>query len=107
MRDYHGYVVVKVGAIDETKLKKAVRNGKITIKKDDLKGNKPWLIHPIAAALIEKAQKKGRGVTSMMLSADDIIRDIEYHDSKSMWSWLPAIKHRKGYDWVYPDPKKE
>lgn len=106
MRDYRGYVVVKIGAVEEKKLQAGVRKGKITFKADELKGNHPLLLHPIAAAMVEKAQKKGRGVTGMMLSADDILEDIKFHKSKSMWNWLEGYKKRKQYEWVFTESEE-
>lgn len=102
MRDFNGYTIVKVSAsIDEKKLQKAVRNGKFTLKADELKGNKPLLVHPTNGALILRAQKKERGITSMMFSTDDIIRDLELHGAKSIWSWLEGYKKRKAYEWIF------
>ena len=102
MRDYLGYEIVKVsGAIKEDKLKKAVRFGKITLSADELKGSKPLLVHPMCAKLITKAQAKGRGVTSMMITGSDILNDMTLHGEKSIWSWMDEMKKKKAYNWIW------
>jgi hypothetical protein len=107
MRDFKGYEIVKVsGSIKEDKLKKAVRNGKITLNADELKGNKPWLVHPMCAKMITKAQSKGRGVTSMMLGASDFIYDLDHHGDKSMWKWVNDMTKKKAYNWIWGDDQK-
>lgn len=104
MRDFKGYEVVKVSAsIKEDKLKKAVRNGKITLNSEELKGAKALLLHPLCAKMVKKAQDKGRGVTSMMLSGDDIVRDMELHGDKSVWSFMESMRNKKAYNWVWND----
>jgi hypothetical protein len=106
MRDHRGYTIVRIGPVEEKKLQAAIRKGKITWKADELKGNKPLLLHPIAAAMIEKAQKKGKGVTGMMLSGDDILEDLKFHGDKSIWGWLDGYKKRKQYSWVYGESEE-
>ncbi len=102
MRDYLGYEIVKVSKnIKEDKLKKAVRSGKITLSSDELKGTHPLLVHPMCAKLIKKAQEKGRGVTSMMIAASDILYDLEFHGEKSLWSWVNEMTKKKAYNWIW------
>lgn len=104
MRDYKGYQLVKISSsLDQEKLKKAVRSGKITLKAEDLKGSKPLLVHPANAKMIIKAQAKDRGVTSMPLTGSDILSDIELHGSKSIWSWLDEYKKKKAYNWMFDE----
>jgi hypothetical protein len=104
MRDYKGYQLVKISAsISEDKLKKAVRSGKITFSADDLKGTKSVLVHPTNGKLIMKAQAKGKGLSSMMLAGSDILYDIEFNGSKSIWHWLEDFKNRKAYSWVHAE----
>lgn len=104
MRDYKGYEVVKLSnQISEDKLKKAVRSGKVTFSADELKGNKPVLMHPMCAKMIKRAQDKGKGVTSMMLSGADIVYDLEFHGDKSIWKWLDGFKTKKAYNWIWND----
>ncbi len=107
MRDYLGYEIVKISnAVSEDKFKKAVRSGKITLNKDELNGAKPWLVHPMCAKLIKKAQDKGRGVTSMLISASDILYDMKLHDSKSVWNFMHDMKKKKAYNWVWADAEE-
>ncbi len=104
MRDFRGYEIVTVsGSIKEDKLKKAVRNGKITLNADELKGKTPLLLHPMCAKMVKKAQDKGKGVTSMMIAGSDIVNDMEHHGDKSIWSWMEGIKNKKAYNWVWPE----
>ena len=104
MRDFKGYELVRVsGSIDEDKLKKAVRSGKITFSADQLKGNKPLLIHPFCAKNIKKAQAKGRGIVSMPLAASDILYDMELHGSKSIWAWMDGMRTKKAYNWIWEE----
>ena len=104
MRDYLGYEIVKVsGSIKEDKLKKAVRFAKITLSSDDLKGSKALLVHPMCAKMIKKAQDKGRGVTSMMLTGSDIVNDMKVHGDKSIWSFMNDMKKKSAYNWVWPE----
>ncbi len=108
MRDYKGQELVKISAsIPEDKWKKAVRSGKITLKADDLKGSKPWLIHPSSAKLVLKAQKKGKGVVSMPISGSDITYDMELHGDKSVWKWIETQMNKKAYNWPFDLTKKE
>lgn len=102
MRDYKGYQIVSIAAnIDEDKLKKAVRSGKITLKAEELKGSKKLLVHPANAKTILKAQAKNKGITSMMLIGSDILIDIELHGDKSIWKWLEEYKKKKAYNWMF------
>ena len=102
MRDYLGYQIVKVSAsISEDKLKKAVRSGKITFAAEDLKGSKPLLVHPMCAKLILKAQSKGKGLTSMMISGSDITNDMNFHGSKSIWNFMNEMHTKKAYNWIW------
>lgn len=102
MRDYLGYQIVKVSAsISEDKLKKAVRSGKITFAAEDLKGSKPLLVHPMCAKLILKAQAKGKGLTSMMITGSDITNDMELHGAKSIWNFVNELKTRAAYNWIW------
>lgn len=102
MRDFKGYEMVKLsGSIKEDKLKKAVRSGKVTFSADELKGNKEVLIHPMCAKMIKKAQDKGKGVTSMMICAGDILTDMEVNGAKSIWAWMDGFKTKKAYNWVW------
>jgi hypothetical protein len=104
MRDYKGYEIVQIsGSINPDKLKKAVRAGKITFAAEDLKGKKSVLMHPMSAKLIKRAQKKSKGVTSMMITASDILTDLESHGSKSIWSWTEEFKTRKAYKWIWDE----
>ncbi len=104
MRDYEGYELVKISAsIDQDRLKKAIRSGKITFKAEDLKGSKVVLMHPANAKMILRAQAKNKGLTSMMLASGDILADIKLHGSKSIWSWLEDFKHKKAYSWIYSE----
>lgn len=104
MRDFKGYEIVHIsGNIKMDKLKKALRSGKITFAADDLKGKKAVLMHPMSAKLIKRAQAKGKGVTSMMISASDILLDLESHGAKSIWSWTDEFKTRKAYRWVWEE----
>lgn len=102
MRAYRGYEVVNLSdSIIEDKLKKAVRSGKITFNAEELKGTRQVLMHPMCAKLITRAQSKGKGVTSMMISGADILYDLEFHGDKSMWKWLDGFKTKKAYNWVW------
>lgn len=102
MRDYKGYEIVKIsGRVSEDKLKKAVRSGKISLSADELKGSKPVLVHPANAKMIKRAQSKGKGITSLMLTASDVLADFEHHGSKSVWRWLEGFKTRKAYNWIF------
>lgn len=106
MRDYLGYQIVKVSAsISEDKLKKAVRSGKITFAAEDLKGSKPLLVHPMCAKLILKAQAKGKGLTSMMITGSDITNDMELHGAKSIWNFVNELKTKKAYNWIWSTPE--
>ncbi len=101
-RDYKGYELVKISnTIPEDKWKKAVRSGKVTLKAEDLKGNKPVLMHPSNAKLIVKAQKKNKGVVSMPLAGSDLLYDMELHKEKSVFAWLEGQKNKKAYNWMY------
>lgn len=104
MRDFKGYELVKISAsIKEDKLKKAVRSGKVTFSADELKGNKAVLIHPMCAKMIKRAQDKGKGVTSMMICAGDIVTDMEVHGDKSIWAWMDGFKTKKAYNWIWEE----
>jgi len=104
MRDFKGYEIVQVSAsIDENKLKKAVRSGKISFAADQLKGKKELLIHPLCAKLIKKAQAKSRGVVSMPIAASDILYDMEMHGAKSIWAWMDTMKTKKAYNWIWEE----
>lgn len=104
MRDFKGFEIVHVsGSIKPDKLKKAVRSGKISFSAEDLKGKKPVLIHPMSAKLIKRAQDKNMGISSMMISASDILMDLESHGAKSIWSWTDEFKHKKAYKWVWDE----
>lgn len=102
MRDYTGYEIVKVsGSIPAAKLQKAVRSGKVSFSADELKGTKPMLLHPMCAKAVKKAQLKGKGIVSMMLSAGEILADMELHGDKSVWAWLTDYKKKKAYNWLW------
>jgi len=104
MRDYLGYEIVKISKdIKEDKFKKAVRSGKITLSADELKGTKPFVIHPMCAKLILRAQAKGKGVTSMMIAASDILYDLNVNGDKSVRHWMDTMKNKKAYNWVWGD----
>lgn len=102
MRDYLGYQIVKVSAsISEDKLRKSVRSGKITFSAEDLKGSKPLLVHPMCAKLILKAQSKNKGLTSMMIAGSDIINDMAFYGSKSIWNFMNEMKTKRAYNWIW------
>ncbi len=108
MRDYLGNELVKISKdIKEDKFKKAVRSGKITLSADELKGNQPFLVHPMCAKLIKKAQDKKKGVTSMMISASDILYDLKVNGDKSVWHWIYDMKKKKAYNWIWDDEEEE
>lgn len=96
MRDYSGFVIVKVSpSIDEKKFKKALKSGKISFTCADLNGDKPFLVHPENAKKIMKAKMMKKGV-NLNISGGEIMGDLDYYDNSggntlnggSFWSWL-------------------
>ncbi len=108
MRDYLGYEIVKISKdIKEDKFKKAVRSGKITLSADELKGTKQFVVHPMCAKMIKRAQAKGKGVTSMLIAASDILYDLKVNKEKSVWFWVNDMKNKKAYNWIWEDSEEE
>lgn len=96
MRDYSGFIIVKVSpSIDEKKFKKALKTGKISFTSADLNGDKPFLVHPENAKKIMKAKTMKKGV-NLNISGGEIMGDLDYYDNSggstinggSFWSWL-------------------
>lgn len=96
MRDYSGFVIVKISSdIDEKKFKKALKTGKISFTSADLNGDKPFLVHPENAKKIMKAKMMKKG-TNINISGGEIMGDLDYYDNSgagnvyggSFWSWL-------------------
>lgn len=92
----NGYKKVNVGDIALSKLKKALKTGKLSLSKDDVMGDiKTMILHPLNAKLIEKAKKLKKGVTGLNISGGEIQADLQYHSESgagmtggSVWSWL-------------------
>lgn len=96
MRDYSGFVVVKISpSIDEKKFKKALKTGKISFAASDLDGQKPLLLHPENAKKLLKAKSSRKGV-NLNISGGEIMGDLDYYDNTgagsihggSFWSWI-------------------
>lgn len=96
MRDYSGFVIVKISSdIDEKKFKKALKTGKISFTSADLNGDKPFLVHPENSKKIMKAKMMKKGV-NLNISGGEIMGDLDYYDNSgagnvlggSFWSWL-------------------
>lgn len=97
MRDYSGFVIVKISSdIDEKKFKKALKTGKISFTSADLNGDKPFLVHPENAKKIMKAKMMKKGV-NLNISGGEIMCDLDYYDNSggsttinggSFWSWI-------------------
>lgn len=96
MRDYSGFVIVKISSdIDEKKFKKALKTGKISFTCADLNGNKPFLVHPENAKKLMKAKMMKKGV-NLNISGGEIMCDLDYYDNSgagnvfggSFWSWI-------------------
>lgn len=89
------YNVVKVGLIPKAKLKKSLKTGKLSLTKDELKGNRHLVLHPMNASKVINAQKNDKGVQGLMLTKDEVKADLDYHASRgaslsggSFWSDL-------------------
>lgn len=89
------YSVVKVGLIPKAKLKKSLKTGKLSLTKDELKGNRHLVLHPMNASKVINAQKNDKGVQGLMLTKDEVKADLDYHASRgaslsggSFWSDL-------------------
>ncbi|DBA03217.1 TPA: hypothetical protein N0F65_003937 [Lagenidium giganteum] len=95
---HHGYHIVKVGATPQSKLKKALNGGTITLSAKDLSGDQHLVVHPENAKKIIAAQKKGCG-TRVAFMPGEIRHDLDYHSTKSganVWSWIKD----KAYPWL-------
>lgn len=89
------YSVVKVGLIPKAKLKRSLKTGKLSLTRDELKGNRHIVLHPMNASKVINAQKNDKGVQGLMLTKDEVKADIDYHASRgaslsggSFWSDL-------------------
>lgn len=88
------YSIVKVGTIPKAKLKKSLKTGMLSLTRDELKGNRHLLMHPMNASKVINAQKNSKGVQGLMLTKDEIQADMDYHASRggalggSFWSDL-------------------
>ena len=96
MRDYSGFIIVKVSpSIDEKKFRKALKTGKISFTSADLNGDKPFLVHPENGKKIMKAKTMKKGV-NLNISGGEIMGDLDYYDNSggstiyggSFWSWI-------------------
>lgn len=96
MRDYSGFVIVKISSdIDEKKFKKALKTGKISFTSADLNGDKPFLVHPENSKKIMKAKMMKKGV-NLNISGGEIMGDLDYYNNSggnniygsSFWSWI-------------------
>ncbi|DBA02849.1 TPA: hypothetical protein N0F65_006639 [Lagenidium giganteum] len=101
---HHGYHIVKVGAIPQSKLKKALNGGAITLSANDLSGDQQLVVHPENAKKIIASQKKGTGARIAFMPGE-IRHDLDYHSTKaggsiksggSVWSWIKD----KAYPWL-------
>lgn len=97
MRTYKGYESVSVNKIPISKLKKAIKTGKLSLTAGDLKGDLRLLLHPLNAKLVKAAQAKNKGINSLMMSIPEIISDLDWHDKSggsmnggSLWSFLKS-----------------
>ena len=103
MQDYTGYIKVSHGELPIKKLQSAIKNGKLLLTANELKGNKyTTLFHPMNAKIITGAKTKGKGCV-IHLAGGEIASDIEYHDMAgsgleggSLWSWIK----NKAVPWV-------
>lgn len=96
MRDYSGFVIVKISSdIDEKKFRKALKTGKISFTSADLNGDKPFLVHPENSKKIMKAKMMKKGV-NLNISGGEIMGDLDYYHNSggnavyggSFWSWI-------------------
>lgn len=91
---YEGYGEVKVGNIPPTKLKKALQGKAVRLTKNELIGDRVMIVHKLNKKAIEKAQKKGTGLTTNF-SAGEAKADLNHYNKMggalkggSLWSWL-------------------
>jgi len=87
------YVKVSVGKISETKLKKAIKTGKLSLSKADVMGDTHTLhLHKDAAKLFNRAKKTDKGVNLSHTRAE-IKADLL--NGAGLWDFL-----KKGTKWV-------
>jgi hypothetical protein len=91
---FEGYGEVKVGNIPPSKLKKALQGKAIRLTKGELIGDRVMVVHKLNKKAIEKAQKKGAGLTTNF-STGEAMADLNHYNKMggalaggSLWSWL-------------------
>jgi hypothetical protein len=104
--NFEGYTVVRVGEIPKAKLKKAAKTGKLSLTMDQINGNKHLVLHPMNAMKLIKSQQSGKGVQGLVLTSDEIAKDLKYHQLRgasisggSFWSWLKTAASDVG-NWL-------
>jgi len=103
---YSQYKKVHIGGLSTSKLKKAVKTGKLTLSKEDLAGNSYTLhLHPETHKRFQKAQKGKKGITINQL-INEIKADMEHHKNSGMeggsiWSSIKDFVN-KNWDVIKP-----
>lgn len=101
MTKYRNYEVVRVGAIPQSKLKKAMTGGTISLTPTELSGTCSLVLHPTNAKKVKAAQAANKG-TRLQISPGEVAFDQMYAKEMqggSIWSTLGNMA-LNGLKWI-------
>lgn len=102
MHCYRGYEAVGHGPLNQAKLTKLGKTGKLSLTKDELSGTGHMtLFHPANAKMMKSA--KGKKGVNLTMSGPEIMNDLTWHSNTggamhggSIWSFL----REKAFPWL-------
>ncbi|KAG6942141.1 hypothetical protein JG688_00018294 [Phytophthora aleatoria] len=95
------YKAVPIKSIPSPKLRKCIRDGKLSLSADALSGSSHTItLHPMMAIKVQKATAGKRGARSLQIAHDEIKYAMAHPSGKSVWKsvWSYAQKQFAKHD---------